>query len=59
MYVRMDVTVLWLKPYLQREHWQMLFSSIINFSLLNCILNEDEFNGVIEAIKYILKVIRR
>jgi len=35
-----------------------VFSSIINFSLLNRILNDDEFNGVIEAIQYILKAIK-
>jgi hypothetical protein len=35
------------------------FSSIINFNFLNRILNDDEFNGVIEAIQYSLKAIRR
>jgi hypothetical protein len=69
----LDITVLWLKPYLQREQWQMLFhqtvfaegamanafSSIINGNFLNRILNDDEFNGVIEAIQYIPKAIRR
>jgi hypothetical protein len=35
------------------------FSSITNFSFLNRILNDDEFNGVIEAIQYILKTIKR
>jgi len=36
-----------------------VFSSIINFSFLNRILNDDEFNGVIEGIQYILKAVRR
>jgi hypothetical protein len=35
------------------------FSSIIQFYFLNGILYGEEFNGVIEAIQYILQLIRR